>query len=78
MSNRAWEEQSLNHFRSFLKRTQAEEWVCIGRHVVVDPVTRENFDFELALGERRMALEVFPPSRKRARYHGYDGLGQAH
>lgn len=59
MGNREQEDNSANHLLRFLKDSEGEEWRVIGRDVEVDPVTRDNFDFELALGERRIALEVF-------------------
>ncbi len=59
INNREWEDQSANHLLQFLRHTQGEEWRIIGRDLLVDPLTRENFDFELALGERRIALELF-------------------
>jgi hypothetical protein len=80
INNREWEEQSANHLLQFLKHAQAEEWRIIGRDVLVDPLTRENFDFQLALGDRRIALELFrlvesePELADRVAWDGFTNL----
>lgn len=59
MNDRDWEEQSTERLREFLRLACGEEWIVTGRDVTVDSATGENFDFELACGKRKMALELF-------------------
>ncbi len=59
MPKQPWEEEAKDRFLQFLRDRYAEEWAALDRDVVVDPTTNRNFDYQLGLGDRRIALELF-------------------
>jgi hypothetical protein len=59
MPKQQWEEEARDRFLQFLSNRYAEAWVVLDEDVVVDPVSNRNFDYQLGLGDRRMALELF-------------------
>jgi hypothetical protein len=59
MAKQKWEEEAKDRFLQFRREKYAEEWVVLGEDVVVDPATNRNFDYQLSLGARRIALELF-------------------
>jgi hypothetical protein len=59
MAKQQWEEEAKNRFLQFLSNKYTEVWTVLHEDVVVDPASNRNFDYELGLGERRMALELF-------------------
>lgn len=59
MAKQKWEEEAKDRFLQFLHDKYAEEWAVLGEDVVVDPATNRNFDYQLSLSDRRIALELF-------------------
>src|SRR4029077_3934583 len=59
MSKREWEYIARDRFIGWLKRSKDEDWQVLEEDYCVEPGTRKNFDFQLAFGKRRMALELF-------------------
>src|SRR5260370_36770364 len=54
-----WEYAAKDRFLAYLKRTKGEEWKVLREDYRVNEETRKDFDFQLGLDNRRMALEMF-------------------
>jgi len=54
-----WEEEAKNHFIGALKAEGRGDWAVSRTEVVVDPETNINFDYELQIGNKLIALELF-------------------
>jgi hypothetical protein len=54
-----WEYAAKERFLAYLKRTKGEEWKLLREDYQVDGQTGKDFDFQLGLDGRRMALELF-------------------
>ncbi|MGB7282377.1 MAG: hypothetical protein WBE13_08965 [Candidatus Acidiferrum sp.] len=54
-----WEYAAKDRFLAHLKRTKGEEWKVLRQDYRVKEQTGKDFDFQLGLGDRRMALEMF-------------------
>jgi hypothetical protein len=56
---RDWEYAAKDRFLAHLKRAKGEEWKVLREDYRVNEQTGKDFDFQLGLDERRMALELF-------------------
>jgi hypothetical protein len=54
-----WECAAKDRFLAYLQRTKGEEWKVLREDYRVNEETRKDFDFQLGLDNRRMALEMF-------------------
>ncbi len=54
-----WEYAAKDRFLAYLKRTKGEEWKVLREDYRVNGQTGKDFDFQLGLVDRRMALELF-------------------
>jgi hypothetical protein len=54
-----WEYAAKDRFLAHLKRSKGEEWKVLREDYRVNEQTGKDFDFQLGLDERRMALELF-------------------
>ena len=55
-----WEEEAIERFRNFLGQERATTYAVIGRDVVVNPATNENFDYQLQTQDgAKVAVELF-------------------
>ncbi len=52
------EEAAKNRFLAYLARERGEEWRVLQENYLVDPQTGRDFDYQLGLGDRRIALEI--------------------
>jgi len=52
------EEDAKNRFLTHLARERGEEWRLLQESYLVDPQTGRDFDYQLGLGDRRIALEI--------------------
>ena len=59
MPKQEWEEDAKERFLEYLRDKRSEAWTVLDEDVVVDASTNRNFDYELGLGQRRIALELF-------------------
>ncbi|MGB2621393.1 MAG: hypothetical protein WA857_13125 [Candidatus Acidiferrum sp.] len=54
-----WEYAAKDRFLAHLKRTRGEGWKVLRENYRVNEQTGKDFDFQLGLGDRRVALEMF-------------------
>ncbi len=54
-----WEYAAKDRFLAYHKRTKGEEWKVLREDYQVNEQTGKDFDFQLGLDGRRMALELF-------------------
>lgn len=59
VSKKEWEYATKDRFLAYLKRTKGEEWKVLREDYRVNEQTGKDFDFQLGLASRRMALELF-------------------
>ncbi len=59
MAKQKWEHDAKERLLQFLRDNVGEAWTVLREDVVVDASTNRNFDYELGLNERRIALELF-------------------
>jgi hypothetical protein len=60
MAKEQWEEETIERFREFLTLERGATFAISGRDMVVDPVTGENFDYQLTSGSgEKIAVEIF-------------------
>src|SRR5437879_1464449 len=59
VSKKEWEYAAKERFLAHLKRTKGEEWKVLREDYQVNEQTGKDFDFQLGLDGRRMALELF-------------------
>ena len=59
MPRKEWEYAAKDRFPSYLKRTKGEAWKVLREDYRVSEETGNDFDFQLGLADRRMALELF-------------------
>jgi hypothetical protein len=59
MSKDLWEEEAIERFRSYLGQARSCSFIITGRDVIVDPISRENFDYKLTSSTGQMlAVEI--------------------
>ena len=59
MLKKEWEYAAKDRFLSYLKRAKGEAWEVLREDYRVNEETGKDFDFQLGLDDRRMALELF-------------------
>ncbi len=59
MPKKEWEYAAKDRFLAYLKRTEGEEWKVLREDYAVNEQTGRDFDFQLGLDGRLMALELF-------------------
>jgi hypothetical protein len=59
VAKKEWECAAKDRFLAHLKRTKGEEWKVLCEDRRVNEQTGKDFDFQLGLDDRRMALELF-------------------
>jgi hypothetical protein len=58
ITKKIYEEEAKNRFLRYLERQRGERWEVFGADVVTESKIGTNFDYELCLGSRRIALEI--------------------
>lgn len=60
MSKEQWEEEAIARFISFLGINRGLAYAVIGRDVISNPVTDENFDYQIQTSTgQKAAVELF-------------------
>ncbi len=59
MAKQQWEIEAKDRLLGHFQQVRGEQWAILAEDVVVDAATGRNFDYQLARGDRRVALEIF-------------------